>query len=463
MISIGLIIITIIIFLKVNKLYQFTILSFSALLPFSYGDFRSVPDLLFIEWITLVTFLLILNDLSPAYSLEKKIRRLSFKGLGIFIFAIGVLIVWSIISFIGNEIFSKDLLYTPYETGSKRTYFTIYNNILLYFTISIFTAFYYDKINIEKFFKILMYSSVLLGFIRLSSFFTGLEIPFLSTIFGYGGEFSKGAQQQYGGTAYRLGGLTDLALIGLPSLFSLFIINRKMNIPVFIIFFMFIFLSGGRTFMVGTIFAIVCFSVLFYPKNLIYITIAGCLFLLIISISVPETVLKGQVGRLTKFSDGKIVGEDSWRGFAWKLYLQNFSENPIFGKGIGRYDDNIYSAKNETKQFVKKQLFSGGHGSYISLLSTFGIGGLLYFIIMLFGGINLAYKKIKEYRHLDTYKSAIAVFVFMLLIIKMIDFVTGGNGLNVSVLFYSVGLISSLVIISNQRSSNLNIITDLQL
>ncbi len=57
MISLILIPVSIFIFLKLKREHQFIIFSFAALYPFTFGDLRSIPDLLIIEWLTLVTFL----------------------------------------------------------------------------------------------------------------------------------------------------------------------------------------------------------------------------------------------------------------------------------------------------------------------------------------------------------------------------------------------------------------------
>ncbi len=89
------------------------------------------------------------------------------------------------------------------------------------------------------------------------------------------------------------------------------------------------------------------------------------------------------------------MGQDPWRGMAWYLDFKSFSAHPILGKGITDYIGFIYSTAPGTESFARKQLFAGGHGAYFSLLSTFGIGGILYFIIILWGGVILSFQKNK--------------------------------------------------------------------
>ena len=162
----------------------------------------------------------------------------------------------------------------------------------------------------------------------------------------------------------------------------------------------------------------------FFPRNFLYLIAAGGIFLILVSLFAPESVLQGQFGRLTSFDAGHFMGQDAWRGLAWQIYFENFNDSPILGKGIIPYKGFIYSSIEGAKEFATTILFSGGHGSYFSLLSTFGLGGITYFLIMVFGGIYLSFRKIKQFINLDLNKTAIAVFCFMLILIKAVDFIT---------------------------------------
>lgn len=457
MISLIPIIIGSIIYFRLNKFYQFTILSLAALLPFSFGDFMSIPGLLLVEWLTFIAFLILMNELIPLNSIEKKIRIIKFKGIEIFIFAILVLAIWTIISFINHELLYQPIKQTGTRIGASRIYFNVFNNIILFFLIVIFTAVYFEKINFEKFFNLLVIFSSVLGVITIISYFVGFNVPLIKGTFSYLTEFSKGRISEYGGQAYRFGGMAETVTVGIPSLFACYIIKKKMNIFLFLLLLFFVFMSGGRTLMIGVIFSIMFISFLFFPRNLVYFMFVGGLIIIFGAIFLPQSVLDGQLGRLTSLNAGHFMGQDAWRGLAWKLYLDNFYDSPILGKGIMAYKGFFYSSEEGAREFALSQLFAGGHGSYLSLLSTFGLGGITYFLIMIIGGIFLSFRKIKQNLNIDVNKTAIAVFCFMLITIKSIDFITGGDGLKDAViLFYAVGLVASITTLQNRKDLNLN-------
>ena len=452
MISITLVIISIIIFLKLSKFYQFTILSLTVFLPFTFGDFRSIPSLLFVEWLTVVTFLMLVNELVPLHSIEKRIKIIKFKGIELFIFAILILITWTIVSFINYEILYQPIKNIENKTGTNRLYFNIFNNILLFFTVIIFSVVYHDKLDFERFFKVLYTISIFIGLTAILAYIWEFNIPLIEGTFGYNTAYNKVLAAKYGGQAYRLGGMAEIVTLGLPALFAHYIIKKKISLFALILLLFFAFMSGGRTLVMGVIFAITFFSFVFLPRNFIYLISALALFVILGAIFLPQSVLIGQFGRLTSLDSGNFMGQDVSRGLAWKFYLENFSKNPIWGKGIIEYQGYIYSSAEGSGEFAKEQLFAGGHGSYLSILSTFGLGGITYFLIIVFGGIYLSFRKIKQHINLDLNKTAIAVFCFMLITIKSVDFITGGNGLSdATILFFTVGLVASLTVLQNRK------------
>src|SRR3989337_3734028 len=139
MLSLIIIPISIIIFLKLNRNYQLVIFSIAALYPMSFGNLGSIPDFLVIDWLAIVVFLSLINQLVPLYTVHKKIKTLKFKGIGIFIFALSILIIWVIVSYINNEILAQKIIIGG-NTGIRRTYFDIFNSILVFFTTVIFFA-----------------------------------------------------------------------------------------------------------------------------------------------------------------------------------------------------------------------------------------------------------------------------------------------------------------------------------
>ena len=448
MISLVLIPIGIIVFLKLNRSNQFIVFSLAALYPFTFGDLRSIPDLLIVEWLTIVTLISLINELNPVNSIEKKLKRIKFSGIEIFIFAFILIITWTLISIINNEIVNPPIT-TGDSTGAKRIYFTIFNSVLLCYTTLIFFSTQIEKINVQKLFKVILNITFIIGIIRIFTFYFSRNTPLLSGLFQY----NSGAMSEGSGVAYRFSGLDYAATIGIPALFALYVYKAKLNMFALIILFVFVFLSGGRTIMIGILFAIIIFSFMFLPRNFVYLIVGGGILFLLAFIFLPHSFLEGQAGRLSTLKEKGFMGQDAWRGMAWYLYFKNFSAHPIFGKGISEYSGFIYSTVTGTKDFARQQLFAGGHGAYFSLMSTFGIGGIVYFIIVLWGGIILSFKKIRRYLQVDQDKTAISVFCFMLLIITSVNSITGSNGFDMPYLYYSVGLICSIKILENNPSA----------
>ena len=453
MISLILIPISIFVFLKLKRETQFFIFSLAALYPFTFGDLRSIPDLLIIEWLTLVAFISLINELNPVNSVEKRLKRIKFRGIEIFIFAFIILVTWTLISIINHEIINPSVSLGS-TTGTKRTYFSIFNDLLLFFTTVLFIVTQHEQIDFKKFFKFLLNVTIVIGIIRIFTFYFQLKTPLLSGLFQY----NSGEMTEAGGVAYRFSGLDYAATMGIPALFALYVFKKKLNLMFLLILLIFVFLSGGRTIMMGVVLAIVIFSFLFLPKNFIYITVAGSILFVLAILFLPHTFIEGQIGRLSTLKETGFMGQDPWRGMAWYLYFKSFAAHPILGKGITDYAGFIYSTFPGTESFARQQLFAGGHGAYFSLLSTFGIGGILYFIIILWGGVILSFRKIKQYINFDEEKTAIAVFCFMLLIIFSVDCVTGHNGFDVPFMFYVVGLICSIKVLENNPAYSENYI-----
>ena len=445
MTSLILVIISVVIFLRLNRHYQFVVFSLAALYPFTFGDLSSIPDVLVVEWLTILTFLSLINQIIPLNSLNKKLKSIRFKGLEIFIFALFLLITWVLISYINNEIFSN-VTVSGSKASTKRAYFEIFNNVLIFFTTIIFLASYYQEMNIEKLLKTILYCTLIIGFVRIFAFYLNIDAPLLGGIFNYNPESAMSA----GLSAQRLLGLDYTAAIGIPAIFSLYIYKNKLNFFILFILLAFLFLSGGRTTMIGVFISIVIFSIVFLPKNFVYFIIASGFIFLIAIFFLPHSFFENKINRLSTMQETGFMGQDIWRGTAWYFFLKNFVANPIFGKGIGNFTSFIYSTVPGTEYFVRQQMIMGGHGSYFSLLGTLGLGGITYFLIMVFGGIILSFKKIKHYLEIDQDKTAIAVFSFMVLINISVILITGMNGLtDIPFVFYLVGLICSIRVIEN--------------
>ena len=290
MLSLILIPISIIIFLKLNRNYQFVIFSIAALYPITFGGLGSIEDILVIEWLTIVVFLSLINELVPLNSIDKSIKKLRFNGIGIFIFALSILIIWVIVSYINNEILAQKIRIIN-ATGIRRTYFGIFNHILVFFTTVIFFASQYEKISVEKLLKAILYVTLLIGFVRIYTFVNQINTPLMTGFFNY----NTAGEVNAAGVAQRFAGLDLAAMIGIPALFGLYIYRNKINFIVLFILLTFLFLSGGRTAMVGFFVSVVIFSFLFLRRNFIYLIIAVGLFFVFAVLFLRLNFLEGLI------------------------------------------------------------------------------------------------------------------------------------------------------------------------
>jgi hypothetical protein len=139
---------------------------------------------------------------------------------------------------------------------------------------------------------------------------------------------------------------------------------------------------------------------------------------------------------------GGFAQQDLYRYSTFRYYWDIFINNPFLGKGIG-YIQNVTIPGNQYGEFISGQLMGGGHGSYLSILCTFGIGGGFYLVVMLFGSMYYAYRVFKN--NIDVQdNSKLALFVFLYLIILSIMFIPGGTGYNSMELWFLSGVIAGL-------------------
>lgn len=440
-------------FLSLDRFKRFCIITLAVLYPLTLGSLGSISNFLVIEWLSPVFLLLTLNDLIP---LRRENKVINFHGTKTFLLALAILVTWLIYSYFNNQIFS-DSATIGSEVGTKRLYYSIFINILNFFSVIMFLYKNITEIEIEKWIKVIIGFSVLIGIVRVFAYFLDFDTPLIAGSFDY----NPGGGTRYGGIAYRIGGLTDVAAIGMAGVIAQYYLTKKLPIIPIMLFLGVLFLSGGRTILVGLSVAVFLYSIFFMSKNLVYITVILAVTSVIILIVAPNKLLEGQLGRLSSF-EGGIQQQDKGRFMSYKLSFENFKKNPIFGKGIGVYKGFISATNEREVEFVRHQLFAGGHGSYISILGTLGIGGIFYLSIMVFGGILLSFKKIRDYFYLNPNLAAIATFTFILLLIKSIYYITSQSGLNDPSLFFLTGLAAAIRVLENQQAATVKQTTEVE-
>jgi len=443
MLSLALIFILLIIFLTQNRINQFYIFVLSVLFPFTFGHIKSVPHVLIVEWLTVVFFLFNMNDLISLKSVYRNKKIIDFSGTRILIFGLILLIIAAGYSFANNELFATNTV--SGAGGVSRTYFSIINNILIFFTTCIFIYNNYNELDIEKLLKIIVVLSIILGIVRVFTFLYKIDVFFLAGSFNY--------NPRIGRLPMRLPSLERVSAVGIPAILALRSTKNSFKIFSLLMFTIFIFLNGGRTFFVGIFLTLTLYMLFVLKGKSIYFILLIGLLTITATIALPEELLEKQIERMLSF-EGGFKQQDSQRHITYMYYIQNFLENPILGKGIKEFMEFI-PLEDKELLFVKRQQHAGGHGSYISLLSTFGIIGLMYFLIFLGYGIILALKKVRYYirESTENFETTFALFLFLALVLKCIYSLTSYNGFADRSLFLLVGLIAGLRIFENKNIS----------
>jgi hypothetical protein len=375
-----------------------------------------------------------------------KRQKIFSRESSIFFIAITVFVLWALVNYMRNPVLGMTAFGTGYEQGGIRSYYLIIVGIATF--LCSFWFFRDNELNVPKWFKFLIAVTLILGLLRLFSYFYFINIPFLS------GAFELGKEGAVHDTYYRIGGLGGMAALGLSALLSLFYEKKWTILPsiIFASYLLFVFLSGGRQVTFSIALSIIGYTFFVNRKYIIQI-ISGS-FLLILALFIMSYVIElpGQAERLTSIKEVSPQSFQS-RYYAFKYMWNLFVESPIFGKGIGyievQIDDNFFDKdlekweKDSLRHFIKGQVFKGGHGAWFSVLSTFGIGGIFFLAVMVFGGAFYAYKVIKDSNSFQPDKKmAIFVFAYLLMIIGF--FITAGKGYDNMKMWFIVGMIAGI-------------------
>jgi hypothetical protein len=344
----------------------------------------------------------------------------------LFIFALFILLVWAAISFFSNP-FTLDLN----DHDSKmivRAYLIIGIGILSFFS----TLYYFstEKINENKFLKFIILSSLVFGSVRVICYFVNIEIPIL------GGTFRYAEDVMISGTkAYRIGGLDICVILGMSALLAYSIDNINLSKIVLLLLYLFLFyFGGGRTVFLGLLISFFTYLFLFKNKYSIMYFVSFMICASFFLLATQYLPMPGQIKRIASIVGG-VTELDPLRAITYEYYLDIFLKNPIFGKGIGNYQGIVY----DYSDFVLEQLRAGGHCAYLSIISIFGLGGAIFLIIFLFGGL------IKSYR-LACYnpQNKLLAFIMIYLITVSFYFTTSGSGYNDFALYFNIGILSGL-------------------
>lgn len=421
--------------MRMNNRYfplGFFILFMSSSLPFSFGYLGPIPDFLWIELIGPMAFVYGL------FHLLKESQHPFPYGSRISIIAIFTLALWAFIHYVYNPVFSANLTGANENNVGIRAYYTIFVGICVFFYSLWFSCYWVKGEDAwEKILKITLSISLIVGFARLITYSFGFELPLLKGVFDYDGGF-----ESFTGQTHRIGGLSNAATLGISALLAIYY-GKKWSVKFFLLSTLFIFLlfmSGGRSVAFGVLAAMFVHCTLIEGRKSGWVLLHGLIIAGFVLIALQYGFLEHQLDRIASIEGGfakQSVARYEAFQYMWKIFL----ERPIFGKGIGYI-------RLGSDPFITGQLLAGGHGSYLSILMVFGLGGAFFLAVILFGTMFRAFINIRKNDRLHNFiqdQIKMMIYILILLTILSFEFIAGGNGYNNQRLYLLAGILSGLV------------------
>jgi len=387
------------------------------LVPFNIGEILNIPSLKLYEIIMPSYFLIfILSKLVSRNFFVKKIPL----HIPIFLFSLLV-----IMQYLRNPLIPSNLLISnSTELSGFRWFYTSFLCILVYFLIiEILSG---DKYKLIWLINFVFHLAVVMCFIGLIMCFLPFSLTGLNNMLACQSEKFN----LRGISFFRIGFLGVFAQLGFISLLSFKIdISKLMKFFYSVLFIVAIVFSGGRTIFFSTIIVSLIWCIV--KKKFLLVLI---IILIILSIFVIFQYLKPLLpDQLKRFII--IDYSNDPRYYTYKFFLNEFIEHPLVGVGFGKVLD-IKDIPNEYKykDFILTQARSGGHGTYISLLYTMGLTGLLSYLWILTRSFFVVTRKYLHSKDKDL--KNISFFLLLWISSEVINNFSGGMGWELS--FYLI-------------------------
>jgi len=363
--------------------------------------------------------------------------------------AIGVLGLWSIVHYIKNPVLGQITFGVGLKQGGLQSYYVLLVGITTFLSGYWFFKYKELNLNIERCLFILLIFTLIVGNLQLIAFSKNISVPFLKL------------HGLYGKSVYSSHVLRGMAALGIPIVLSLIHYKgwRIHFTLIFIYMFIFIIFGGGRANFLALTFTIAVYFIIFKRKHLL-----PALLVLLILVSVYAmgfsdiSFSESKFGRTLRMHGG-LKEQSIDRYYLYKVMWEVFITNPVFGKGIGyqqaSVDEKLFQEykglkwKETPGVYVSEELLalglmSGSHGAYMSVLSLFGIGGLFWIIVMLFGSIFYSYKIFKTGGDIQRSYKLLSLFTFLYLVRLSIGFTSGMEGYTNIDLWFIAGIVTGL-------------------
>jgi hypothetical protein len=185
------------------------LLAVGALYPISFGAFGPIPNFYWFEWMAPLLAVLLAVNLSLFGR-----NRLIIKGNTWFYSAFIALAITTIVNYIRNPVFAQKAMGVAEQAGGIRSYYDIVMGFCLAFVVIWYLTYHlHDRKAIRSFLTVVAIFSIGIGFLQLTAFFFNFQLPFLYSNFRF--EHKAFEAARYGGMAFRIGGLSECAVIGI--------------------------------------------------------------------------------------------------------------------------------------------------------------------------------------------------------------------------------------------------------
>lgn len=352
----------------------------------------------------------------------------------LFIFALSLLLLCLIVGYTKNSfsIFSIDLGDREIKMVGLAYLKTFAGIMVLFSALWFFSITSFDENRLLRFFVIIATILVLLKFTPLSPilFDSSFATPFITR---------AGAKRF---------AFDSIIWLSIPALIA-YSSQRVNTLRILLIgaFLTLGVISGGRTLFFGIVFAIIIYLSLFYKKYSSRLVLACAVLILTMALTAQFVTLPTQIKRITGVTlveEGGFAQQDTSRSILFSYYWDIFLDNPLFGKGIGVYEERI---PPERFDFLTKNLVSGGHGAYLSILSTFGIIGAVFLAFILFGTVFKSYKLVltNSLNQDSVPYQKLAIFIFLYSLVAVFYYVFGYSGLTDMKLYFVIGMLIGIL------------------
>ncbi len=362
----------------------------------------------------------------------------------IFFIALGVLVLYCILHYIMNPVGGKSFGSSEEGIG-LRSYAQIVTGACTF--LSAFWLVRYKKINFERLLIFMLIVSMVVSIMRV----LGFSVPILGAAFiEYDYEKDILTQGKWDVTT----GLRLTAMVGMASTLGLYHKKKGGFLPVMAVLFFLIFsvMAAGRGIFYGLLLAIGLYATIVNRKLIIpvislAIIIGGIFHILLADVDISQL----RYGRVFSV-EGGVEKQDKGRYYNFLYMMEVIKKNPILGKGIGyqpiSFSDEFFLKYGEEaldyKATIEAAIRAGSHGSYLSIASTFGIGGIFYLFVMIYGTMYYSYKTAIR-NDIDVDECRMALFVFIYATVNAVHMINGGDGTNYRDMWFIPGVCAGIM------------------